>query len=169
MKRIVLLLGAAFLLAPAVAWAQPRPVDPGRLPFMGPRLGVQILTLTDELRVFFGAPKDAGVLVARVEPASAAAQAGIKVGDVLTAVAGTQVADVSDVRRALSGRREGETIELAVVRDHHTLALRARVPRAEAGPAWQPPEWPMFRDEGDLMRRLEALERRVEQLESKVR
>src|SRR4051812_40154999 len=55
------------------------------------RLGVMVMGLTPELRAYFGAPKDAGLLVARVQPKSPASRAGIQVGDVLTTVAGTKV------------------------------------------------------------------------------
>ena len=40
--------------------------------------------MTQELRAHYGAPKDAGVLVAGVESESPAAKAGIQVGDIVT-------------------------------------------------------------------------------------
>src|SRR5665647_908272 len=50
----------------------------------GRRLGVMVVGLNPELRTFFGAPEDSGLLVAQVAPDSAAARAGIRVGDVIT-------------------------------------------------------------------------------------
>src|SRR5678816_1283640 len=50
------------------------------------RLGVFAENMTEELRGYFGAPKDSGVLVSRVAPDSPSAKAGLKVGDVITQV-----------------------------------------------------------------------------------
>src|SRR5262245_19487116 len=48
------------------------------------RLGVMVMELTPELRAYFGAPRDSGLLIAQVVPDSAAARAGVRVGDVIT-------------------------------------------------------------------------------------
>src|SRR5215510_6416279 len=82
--------------------APPKPAMPPDLPFRfyggsGGRLGISVETLTPQLRDYFGA-KD-GVLVKSVTDGSAAAKAGIKAGDVITAVNGTHVEDASDVVR----------------------------------------------------------------------
>ena len=50
------------------------------------RLGTQVMTMTEELRAYFGAPRTAGVLVSKVEPGSDGARAGVRVGDVITRV-----------------------------------------------------------------------------------
>ena len=47
-------------------------------------LGVQLMDITEELREFYGAPRDAGTLVSRVAEDSPAAAAGFEVGDVIT-------------------------------------------------------------------------------------
>ena len=88
-------------------------------------LGVRLTQLTPELREHFGAPKDAGVLVAGVEAGSPAAEAGLQVGDVLTKVAGTSVASAGDVRRALRGKKAGEKADLDVLRDRAPRSLAA--------------------------------------------
>ena len=46
------------------------------------RLGVLVMSLTPELRKHFGAAEDRGAMIARVEPLSPAALAGLKPGDV---------------------------------------------------------------------------------------
>src|SRR4051812_4523747 len=66
------------------------------------RLGIQIMSLTPELREHFGATHDRGVLVSHVDPDSAAARAGIQVGDVIVDVGGTPVARATDVLGALA-------------------------------------------------------------------
>src|SRR5262245_342061 len=65
----------------------------------GPRMGVELLELTPELRVFFGAPEDSGLLVSRVESGSPAERAGIRVGDVIYRAAGEQIEEVDQLVR----------------------------------------------------------------------
>jgi hypothetical protein len=91
------------------------------------RLGVLVMGLTPELRRFFGAPVDRGVLIGKVEPSSAAARAGIQVGDVLVRVGRSQVRSGDDVVQALAAR-QGERIRIAVIRQGHPLRLNATVP-----------------------------------------
>jgi serine protease Do len=58
-----------------------------------------------------------GVLVVRLDPAGAAVKAGVRLGDVILAVADQPVADTASLRKALSqGVSNGKT-EIAVVRD----------------------------------------------------
>ena len=66
------------------------------------RLGVMVTGLTPELRTYFGTDKDRGVLVARVEERSAAATAGLRVGDVIVEVRGHKIEDGADVIAALA-------------------------------------------------------------------
>lgn len=89
------------------------------------RLGVMVMSLTPELRTFFGAPSDRGVLIARVEPGSAAEAAGIAVGDVLVDVKGTQVDDALDVLSTLAGGKQGDAIQLGVIRDKQRMTRTA--------------------------------------------
>lgn len=108
----------------------------------GPRLGVQIVSLTDELRQFFGAPTGAGVLVSKVAPDSAGARAGIKVGDVITDVGGAKVDDAMDIIKKLASKKNGEDVLVGVVRDKKKLALTAKVER-------KPGEMTKVEDDGD--------------------
>jgi C-terminal processing protease CtpA/Prc len=92
-----------------------------------PRLGVMVMTLTRELREFFGVPEDRGVLVARVRPGSPAAAAGIAVGDVLTEVRGKAVDDAGDVTAALAGVPRGHEVVVGLVRAGKPLDLRVKL------------------------------------------
>lgn len=95
-------------------------------------LGVQLMPLTPELRAHFGVPADRGVMVARVDEDSPAARAGIRVGDVVTAIEGEGVETPWDLTVAVRGREAGETARLEVWRDGRglefdvTLEERAR-------------------------------------------
>ena len=92
-------------------------------------LGVMVMGLTPELRRFFGVTSDRGVLVARVEPGSTAARAGVQVGDVLVRVGRQQVHTGNDVIQAL-GTHGGGAMRIAVVRQGRIVRLDAALPGA---------------------------------------
>jgi membrane-associated protease RseP (regulator of RpoE activity) len=147
----------------------------------GPRLGVQVTLLTEELRGYFGAQKDAGILVGKVEPGSAAEKAGVRVGDVLVTLGGATIDDAGDVRQALGDAKEGDTMPLTVVRDHKPVTLAVKVPKAE--PAAEgftlpdgmdgmqgfdfPREGMKIFKMSDMDKRLDAIEERLKKLEEK--
>jgi S1-C subfamily serine protease len=70
----------------------------------------------------------AGVRVAGLAPRGAAERAGLRIGDVITAVAGRAVRKASDVMAALHLHRPDETLKLRLLRDGGamTLAYRGR-------------------------------------------
>ena len=90
-------------------------------------IGVTLLEITPELRVHFGAPKDAGVLVSDVQADSPAARAGLEVGDVIAAVDGKRVGRSGDVSRGIRSRKAGETVPLDVVRGGASRKLTVTV------------------------------------------
>jgi hypothetical protein len=90
-------------------------------------LGVQVLGLTPELRAHFGAPEDAGVLVARVEEGSPAAAAGIQVGDVLTAVDGKPIAGPQSLALAIREKKAGNSVNVDFLRDEGALSASVAV------------------------------------------
>jgi predicted metalloprotease with PDZ domain len=108
------------------------------------RLGVMVMGLTPELREHFGAPADKGVLIARVEPKSAAAAAGLAVGDIVTDVKGESIESAGDVLSALADAKKNDSVPLTVIRDHKSLTLSAKMLN-DPGPAMmnQPrmPDW----------------------------
>lgn len=140
-----LVLAASLLAGPAVAQPKAKPVPRAKPPAAAPakkppasswsfsfksgrgRLGVDASDMSEELRDYFGAPKDAGVLVQRVEPGTPAAKAGLKVGDVITRVGADAVESPSDVSRALADKKNGELVPVTVVRGRRTLQLQAKL------------------------------------------
>jgi membrane-associated protease RseP (regulator of RpoE activity) len=104
------------------------------------RLGAMVIGITPELRKHFGAREDRGVLIARVEPKSAAEAAGLQVGDVLTEVQGRTVDSASDVLSALAPVKQGESASLTVIRDGKSMTLHAKLttPPASAASAARP-------------------------------
>ena len=68
-----------------------------------------------------------GAVVAEVQPGSPAAQAGLRKGDVVTALNGRPVRGAAELRARLGIVPVGETVELRVQRGGSTHTLKARV------------------------------------------
>ncbi len=85
------------------------------------RIGVSTQTLTKQLADYFGA-KDGGLLITSVNENSPAARAGLKAGDVITAVDGEKVDSSGDIVRAINKKEAGE-ISLAILRDHNSRTI----------------------------------------------
>ena len=58
---------------------------------------------------------DHGIVVGR-DPGGPAAQAGVRFGDIVTAVDGTPVRTVQEFQRALLARQPGQTMQLTIQR-----------------------------------------------------
>lgn len=97
----------------------------------GGYLGVELTSLTAELRSHFGAPDDAGVMVSRVQEGSPAEAAGLRVGDVITSVDGEPVASPQKLGLAVRTHEPGETVELVLVRDGRALDFDVEVGERE--------------------------------------
>jgi hypothetical protein len=85
--------------------------------FMGNHvLGLQLLTLNEQLGEYFGAPNNEGVLVEEVEHESSAEKAGFKAGDIIIRIGKKTIDGVEKVQKELRTYDEGETVEFEVVR-----------------------------------------------------
>ena len=91
------------------------------------RLGFTAQDLTPELAEAFGLKQGKGVVVARVEPKSAADKAGLIAGDVIVSVNGEEIGRSSDVRNKIGLIRVGDAIQLEVVRNGKLKQLTARI------------------------------------------
>lgn len=101
----------------------------------GGYLGVMLTPMTAELRAHEGVPEDAGVLVSKVVEDSPAWRAGVRVGDVVTAVDGRAVATPHDLAHAVRGKKAGDAATLELWRDGAVQNLTATVEEREgAGP-----------------------------------
>jgi len=89
------------------------------------RLGVSVSDLQPQLAEYFGVK--GGVLVSSVTADSSAARAGLKAGDVITALNGSDVTSPSDLRQRTSRLKEGEELSLAIVRDRKAMTLKGKV------------------------------------------
>jgi serine protease Do len=93
------------------------------------RLGVGLSELSPQLAEYFGV-KD-GVLVTSVEQNSPAAKAGIKAGDVITAVNGRTVRSSGDVRSEIGTRQETQSVAVTLTRDRKELAVTVTMDQVE--------------------------------------
>jgi Do/DeqQ family serine protease len=80
-------------------------------------LGVNIQTLTPDIAESMGLANVTGALVSQVVEGSPAEKAGIKAGDVVTAVNGKPVKDAASLRNAIGLLGVGERVDIALMRD----------------------------------------------------
>jgi serine protease Do len=92
-----------------------------RFPLDGPSLGVSVTPVTGQLADYFGVKE--GVLVSSVAESTPAAEAGIKAGDVITAIDGRAVTSAADITQAVRARG-GEAVDITVTREKKTLMLK---------------------------------------------
>ncbi|RMG44724.1 MAG: PDZ domain-containing protein [Acidobacteria bacterium] len=167
-------------------------------------LGVSYLPLTPELLRHFGVAAEAGALIARVDPDSPAGRAGLRVGDIVSAVGEKRLTADGSLGRAIAEQQAGARIELEVWREGKrmevpvTLEQRPRpsfdvgrlifdrsepvlfriAPEALAEAEsrlraiFDDPEWKermrAWRNNDELRRRIEGLEKELERLREKI-
>ena len=83
--------------------------------------------LTDQLATYFGAKQ--GLLVTSVTDGSAASQAGLKAGDVITSINGRAVRSRDDLVQELRDSTTDE-ITIGIVRDKKESSVTAKVDAA---------------------------------------
>ena len=86
-------------------------------------LGIAGQPLTARLAEALGTDARTGVVVGRVQAGSPAERAGLRVGDVVTAIGGRAVRDMGGVRNRVGLARVGRAVTLDVVRDGAPLAI----------------------------------------------
>ena len=81
--------------------------------------------MSEQLAAYFGVTR--GVLVNDVTSNSPASAAGLRAGDVITAINGEQVSSAAEITRALRDNRN-ETVDITITRDRKSQTLKATVP-----------------------------------------
>jgi serine protease Do len=84
-------------------------------------IGISTQTLSKQLADYFGV-KDGGALISSVHENSPASRAGLKAGDVITAIDGEKVTSPGDLTRVLNKKQSGD-VSLTIVRDHNTRTV----------------------------------------------
>lgn len=87
------------------------------------RIGVGVSQLTKQLGEYFGVPGGRGALITSVREGGPAARAGLKAGDVITAVDGKAIERVADLTRELNRKGDGE-ITIKIIRDKSERTFR---------------------------------------------
>ena len=88
-------------------------------------LGVvgQTISLPRNVVRFHGLQQERGILVLSVEPASPAAEAGVRERDIIVALEGQRIAGIDDLQRRLTDVRIGARTELVVLRGADKRAI----------------------------------------------
>ena len=94
------------------------------------RLGVQLQPLGDQLAEYFGV--SGGALIASVREDSPAAEAGLRAGDVITAIGDSDVEDPGDAARAIHDAEAG-SLTITVMRDGSTRSITVDLPERHSG------------------------------------
>jgi S1-C subfamily serine protease len=96
--------------------------------------GLRVTEITPALRIHYGAPEDAGVLVTRVEPGRPAAGAGFEVGDVLVRIGEKEIRNERQIQANLVGWDTREPLLAYVIRANQLEKLTVVIERAEEAP-----------------------------------
>ena len=87
------------------------------------RIGVSTMALTKQLADYFGITGGQGLLVTSVTENSPAANAGVRAGDVITAVDGEAVDSSGDLSRVINRKKEGD-VTLTIIRNRAQQTIR---------------------------------------------
>lgn len=128
-------------------------------------LGVETRPLTPEEKTRLGVSVDSGAEVMEVAPGTPAAAAGLQRGDVITSLDGKAVSNPEALREAVRQAGAGKEVTVQAARGKETKEFKAKL---EESPADFFTPLPFPEGRGSLERRLERLERRVQELETKL-
>ena len=95
-------------------------------------LGVHIQPVTDDIAASLGLESTEGAIVARVQPESPAALAGLETGDIIVAVDRLPVEDTRGLTQMIAAIDAGTSATLTVWRDGQPMEITAAIANAEA-------------------------------------
>jgi serine protease Do len=90
-------------------------------------LGVNIQNVTEDTAKALDLKDTEGVIVSNVRSGSAADKAGVKRGDIITAINGEKIEDSNVLRNKIAGTLPGTEIRLSIQRDGQTQELTAKL------------------------------------------
>jgi serine protease Do/serine protease DegQ len=91
------------------------------------QLGILVQDVTPDLAKAFDISKRSGAVIAQVVKGSAAEKAGLKVGDVVTAINGKPVASSSELRNAVGMMRIGSSVKLDIIRNGKSRVIHSKI------------------------------------------
>jgi C-terminal processing protease CtpA/Prc len=95
--------------------------------FSGRRIGVRVEDLTAQLGDYFGVKDGEGALITEVDEEEPAYKAGLRAGDVIVEVDEEKIEDTEDLISAISGKEEGDKVEIKVIRDRKPQSFTVEV------------------------------------------
>jgi len=87
------------------------------------RIGVSTMELSKQLADYFGITGGKGVLVTSVTDDGPAAKAGVRAGDVITAIDGEAVDSPGDISRVINRKKDGD-VTLTIIRNKSQQTIR---------------------------------------------
>jgi len=96
----------------------------------GPRLGVSVNDLNDQLAEYFGVKSGEGALVMEVMQGTPADKSGLKAGDVIVRIDDEAIGNPGDIREALRDKA-GKDVSVTVVRNRKEMTLKASLEAEE--------------------------------------
>jgi C-terminal processing protease CtpA/Prc len=131
-------------------------------------LTVPTTSLSDETADRLGLQDDKGLVVIDVVPGSPAAAAGLRHGDVIRSIDGAEVSDPDALREHVKQAGTGKGVALTVRRGDRTREVKATLAEGPCDVLLFTPRGRVGGDKIDqLQQKIEALERRIKQLEGK--
>ena len=99
-------------------------------------IGFRVRNINHDLAQVFVLKNHNGVVVTQVEKGSPAQKAGLRIGDVITAVNAVNVKDATDVRNLIGVSRVGQKLQIDLLRNNkvkriHTKIIEVRVPKRQ--------------------------------------
>lgn len=98
------------------------------------QLGITVVRLNSEPAKQLGIKETKGVGVAQVQPGSAAERAGLRKGDVITGLNGTEITEPNVFRNLIANTAPGTVVTLNIVRDGRPMEVRATLGELVAQP-----------------------------------
>jgi serine protease Do/serine protease DegQ len=95
------------------------------------QLGIVGQDLTPELAKAFGIKQTHGVVIAQVVADSAADKAGLKTGDIITAINGKEIREFAQLRNAVGLLRIGDSVSIDVMREGKPKSVTAKIAAAK--------------------------------------
>ncbi|MBF9033083.1 PDZ domain-containing protein [Rhodobacterales bacterium HKCCE2091] len=98
-------------------------------------LGVQIQPVSEEVAAALGREANAGAMVTQVSAGTPAEDAGLRRGDIVLAVDGTEVGSPRDLTRLIAADDPGETVTLTILRAGEQIEVEATLASRDQTPA----------------------------------
>ena len=90
-------------------------------------VGVQIQPVSDEVAEAMNLKDAQGALIAQVQPGTPGEKAGLKAGDVVTAIDGQNIKDSREMSREIARKKPGITVNLSVIRDGKPITVGVKL------------------------------------------